>query len=84
MSRPKDLLRQAATGPEADAEWLALKARLQQIETWIALGVPREAAFEASVRCERARRMERDARVHECLAIARYMMAAKRAAAGVS
>lgn len=72
---PTVKLRQAAAMPEADdREWLALKARLDQIEQWIALGVPRAAAFQASERLERARRLPAKRRIRACVVVARWML----------
>lgn len=81
---PQDRLRAARHLPGPDRQWEAIRARLEWIDTMVALGVPEGAAFIADGRMQRAKRLPRSRYLAAAKAIGAYMHTAKMRASGAA
>lgn len=78
---PAQKLRRAAKAAPSDRTWLAIQARLEQIQAWVQMGVPRDVAYQADMKLALARKLPLSRRVAAAEAIADWMWS-KRAGAG--
>jgi hypothetical protein len=74
-------LRESARADDpADRVWLAVRARLEWVQEMVDAGVPRDIAFQAEARLERAKRLPEARRARACAVVAAWMFAHRVAA----